>query len=440
MPVLRSSCLLLALLASLGVSAAAELPEPAARGEAAESPRLKEDPSRVPNAPTTIAIDTTAQEDGPAAGAILAAKALAASRVAYGPDDDRVIVPLINAAHARQRSGDIAGALIDYRKAVALAEAASGPRDARLFDAWYGIGHAHLAAGQYAPAATALETALQLHRINNGLYSESQLPVLHALALAQRGMGRADDADELQIRRLDVAERVHGLGTVEVARVYVSAGRWFRNVGRSTDAVALHALAVQILDRQSKTDPRLIDPLIELALSGSERRRDPDEPMTPGLLQPGPALTRAEQLADAWNDGPARERAAAMIRIGDVHYALGRRDPALRVYAKATSLLAGVGEKPPFDEPAFISLRVPRPAALEGPDGHALAEFSVLANGKTRDARIVEVHPIGLPASVSASLVSAIKSARLRPRIVNGEPVASTGMRFRLPVRGGSAS
>lgn len=439
MKLLRTLCVASVLMHAASVHAQ-ELPEPAARGEVAAVPRIAEDPARPADAPTAAAIETTAQEDGTAAGIQLANKALSASRVAYGPRDERTLIPLTNTAHLKQRGGDVAGALLAYRQAIELGESVAGPRDERLFDAWYGVGYAHLAAGQFGPAAEALETALQLHRVNQGLYSAGQLDVLHALALAERALGKAEDADALQVRRLEVAERVYGLGTPEVVRLYVSIGRWFRNVGRVGDAVALHSLAVDILSKKSKDDPRLVEPLIELALSGSERRRDPDDPPVIGVLQPGPALARAEQLAEANTGGDPAERARALIRIGDVHYALGRRDPALRVYAKATALLAGLRQKPPFDEPAFVSFRVPRPSPLEGPGGYALAEFSVEPNGRTREVKILEVQPTGLPASVSAQLVSALKSARLRPRIVNGQPVASSGIRYRLPVRGGSAS
>lgn len=439
MTALRTLLLTLWLIAAPTGVAAIELPEPAARGEPALPPGVVEDSSRLPDAPSALAIDTTAEEDGAAAGLRLAERALQASRVAYGPADARLIVPLTNAAALRQRAGDTVGALRDYRAAVALGESQGGPRDSRLFGAWYGMGYTHLAARQYDAAAAALETALQLHRINQGLYSEAQLDVLHALALAVRAQGRAEDADELQVRRLQVAERVLGLGTPEIAQRYLVIGRWFRNVGRPGDALALQALAVTVLQKGSKDDPRLIDPLIEMALSGGERARNPDEFPIAGVLQPGAALARAEELAERRTEGTPRQRAEALIRIGDAHYALGRRASALRVYAKAVALLDGIGAAPPFDQPAFVAFQVPRPAPLQGPDGYALAEFRVDSNGRTREVRIVEVQPTGLPASVSASLVSALRAARLRPRIVKGEPQLSSGVRFRLPVRGGSA-
>lgn len=433
---------LFALLFVLGLTPhaaqAGEIPEPAVRNESGQAPQFVVDPARPADAPTAEALGAIGAEDGAAAAVTLASKSLSASRVAYGPKDPRVALSMINLAIARQRAGDAPGALRDYQAAIESLENDGGPRDPRLFEAWYGTGYAHLQAGHYNAAATALETALQLHRINRGLYSVGQLDVLHTLAVAQRARGQIEEADELQVRRMYVAERVYGLGTVGVADVYVSGGRWFRNVGRPYEALRLNALAIQIYETQSKDDPRLFNPLIEAALAGSERRRDPDELPLVGVPTPAGAMARAERLADARKDGTPAERADDLIRIGDAHFVMGRRDSALKVYNKAMSLLASAGTRPPLDDPAFLVFQAPRPAPLQGPAGHALAEFTVDTSGKPRDVRIVEQQPAGLPASVTHALVSALKQAKLRPRVVSGKFVETAGVRYRLPVRGGS--
>lgn len=427
------------LTAAPGRAWSAELQEPALRGEAAPRPLLREDPQRPAEAPTAAAIDAVSAEDGAEAGLQLASKALDASRIAYGPRDPRTITPLVNLAHTKQRAGAAGAALMDYRMAIELAEKAGGPRDPRLYEAWNGVAYTHLAASQFESAVEAYETALQLHRVNQGLYSEEQIGLLHALAIATRASGKPEDADEWQMRRLDVGQRHYALGTPEVAQLYISVGRWYRSVGRANEAIGLHALAVEILERPSKDDPRLIEPLIELALSGSERRRGMDEGPLPGSMQPTAALARAEKLADMRRDGTAVERARAFLRLGDVHMGLARKEAALRVYAKASALLAGAGEKPPFDEPIFLKFQPPRPEPIPGKAGYVLAEFDIDDNGKVKDVRIVETQPSVLPPTVGARLSTALRAARLRPRIENGKTVASKGLRYRLPVRGGSA-
>jgi tetratricopeptide (TPR) repeat protein len=403
-------------------------------------PVLLADPDRPADAPTAAAIDAITAEDGAEAGATLAAKALQSSRIAYGPRDARTVIPLINQATARQRAGQTAAALVDYRAAIELAESTGGPRDPRLFDAWYGSGHAHLAAGQVDSAGIAFETALQLHRVNQGLYSAGQLDLLHALASTLRARGQPEDADELQMRRIGVAERVYGLGTPELAQAYIPIGRWFREEGQYDAAISLHAIAVENLGKRNPQDPALIEPLLDLALSGGLRRRgDNGAPPLPGNLQPATVLKRAEAIAEAQYAQDPLQLARTLTRIGDVQLSVTRRDQALRLYRRAATLFTAARQAPHFDEPAFVVFRPPSVAPVEGPGGHVLAEFTVDASGRVKDLRIVQSQPASMPAEIGSRLRQALSEARLRPRIRNGEAVKTEAVRFRLPVRGGSA-
>ena len=422
-----------------GATSAMELSDPASVRESVMPPMIVADPARPAQAPDEIAIRSVLDEDGADAGLILATRALDASRLTYGTKDARTLTPLINQAHLRQRGGDTAGALKDYRAAIDLAEASGGPRDAQLFSAWYGTGYAYLAANQPQAAAPALETALQLHRVNHGLYSAAQLEILHALAQSARGIGKIEDADELQRRRIEVAERVHGTGTVPVAQTYIAVGRWYREIGRAESAVALHGLAVQTLERFPKEQPGLIQALLELAVSGTGRRRDMDEmPLLPAL-RPTNALTRAEKLLDENKTLTPAQHADLRLRLGDAQQLIGRQDAALRSYAKVRELFAAQGKTPPFDSPAFIRLQLPVIEPVSGPGGFLLAEFDVDTKGRASNIRIVEAQPNDLPAGPRNTLSNALKAAQLRPKLDKNQPVATKGMRYRLAVRGDSA-
>lgn len=416
-----------------------ELQSPPLRNSGAIGPQLLEDPDRPADAPTAQAIDAIGAEDGPLAAVTLATRALQASRIVHGVKDPRTITPLTNLGHVKQRAGQTIAALNDYRAAIELAETAGGPRDIRLFDAWYGVGHAHLAAGQVESAGVAFETALQMHRVNRGLFSAEQLDVLHALATAWRAADRNKEADELQMRRLEVAQRVHGLGTPALARAYIPIGRWYRELGRWDEAISLHAVAVDILEQHDANDPTLIEPLLELALSGGLRRRDIDGVPLPRLLQPAVVLIRAEKIAERSHPDSPVALAASLVNIGDVQLTLGRREESRRLYTRAASLYAKADHPPPFADPAFVIFLPPAVQPLPGESGYVLAEFTVETTGRTADIRIVETHPAGIPASVAARLRQALSGARMRPRIENGSPVTSRGVRYRLAVRGDSA-
>lgn len=439
------TCLLGAALSigSLWPAAATELAEPQTLKDEVNAPPFRPDPTRPADAPTDTAIQSASAEDGAEAGLVLAVRALNSSRVAYGAKDSRTIVPLTNQANAKQRAGYAAAALVDYQTALELAEATGGPRDAHLFDAWYGIGYMHHAAGHDVHAAAAFATALQLHRVNQGLYSRAQLDVLHALALTSQGAGRTEDADEFQIRRIVMAQRLRDAapdtGDTVLTETYTSVGRWFRNTGRIDDAIRLHGLALGLVERRNgKQNPELIGPLLEVAATGGLRRREMDQASLPASWQPPIALARAERLADARKNVLPAEQAQTLIRIADVHMSQGRREPALRNYSRATQILAGLGQKAPFAEPAFLMFRPPQPAPVSGPGGFVVAEFDVSEEGRAKEIRIIETQPSNLPKSITSDLAVALRAARLRPVIRAGKPAASKGMRYRLPVRSDS--
>lgn len=424
-------------------AAAAELADPTTLGDEVIAPSFLPDPARLADAPTEVTIQSASAEDGAEAGLVLAARALNSSRVAYGAKDARTIIPLTNQANAKQRAGYEAAALVDYQAALELAEATGGPRNPQLFDAWYGIGYAQHADGNDIAAAAAFATALQLHRVNQGLYSREQLDVLHALALSSYGIGRIEEADEFQIRRIVMAQRLKDtlpdIGETVLVETYTSVGRWFRNTGRIDDAIRLHGLALGILERRNgKQNPELIVPLLEVAKTGGMRRREMDQSALPAAWQPPIALARAERLADAQKNVLPAEQAQTLIRIADVHMSQGRREPALRNYTRATQILAGMGQQAPFSEPAFLIFQPPQPAPVSGPGGFVVAEFDVSEEGRAKEIRIIEIQPANLPKSISGALTSALRAARLRPVIRAGKPAASKGSRYRLPVRSDS--
>lgn len=432
--------MLFAMLISAAAPAAQpELQAPARALTSVPPPTLPQDPARPSIAPTHLAMSATLQQDGAQAALALAQRAVADSRAAYGPDDDRVSVPLIQQAHLRQAAGDGTGAMSDYLRAIELAEAAGGPRDPRLFEAWYGVGYLHLARGQALPAQLAFANALQLHRLARGLYSAEQLDVLQALAVATHASGKGEDADEWQIRRIEIAERVHHQDPAQLGELYLSAGRWFRETGNIRNAIGLHAQAVQNLENNGgREQPALFEPLLELALSGGLRRREPDQASLPPALQPTSVLTRAERILEAQTTAPSAERAAQWLRLGDVHTTLGRDDSATRAYLRATTMAQAAGQPITFQQPVFLLFDAPIGSVAER-SGEVIAEFDVDEQGRVLKPRIVQRIPADLPQSIDSGLLQALRAARLRPVMRDGKPVSSRGLRYRLPVGGDSA-
>lgn len=437
----RPRCLLLAAVVLLtgycGSSSAYEIGFQPLPIEKPPQRRLSIDVARPAGAPDAQLIELAGIQDDPDTALRVAIKAYNASVRAYGLKQPQRIVPLINLGVARLRAGAPLDAMRDFRSAIELASTVDSPRDPRLGEAYYGLGSAHFELGQWPAAIKAFEDGLQQQRVHSGLYSEGQIDFLRALALSNRALGKTRAADQWQERRIEVAERLFQTDAARMAWTYVDAGRWFRDGGRTEDAIALHARAVNVIEAgHGPNAPLLIGPLTDLAISGALRGSGPGLPPLLPRLNPIPTLDRARRLALADDGASASDRAGVLERVGDAHWTLGRRREALTLYARATGL-GPRSEKTSgfavFDRPAFLVFHPPTLVGnLARSQGYVLAEFDVDTQGRARDIEIVEGAPAYFSATLGPRLVAAIRVAKLRPRIVDGQPVATFGVRYRI--------
>jgi protein TonB len=71
----------------------------------------------------------------------------------------------------------------------------------------------------------------------------------------------------------------------------------------------------------------------------------------------------------------------------------------------------------------------PQAARKERIEGFVVVEFSVGSNGLTQQARVVEASP---PDIFDRAALAAVSKFRYKPRVVDGDPVAVTGVRNRI--------
>ncbi|MEM1436278.1 MAG: energy transducer TonB [Pseudomonadota bacterium] len=71
----------------------------------------------------------------------------------------------------------------------------------------------------------------------------------------------------------------------------------------------------------------------------------------------------------------------------------------------------------------------PESAKRRGAEGYVVVEFVVQASGGVANARVVEAHPRGV---FDRAALAAVSRSRYRPRVVDGQPVTTPGLRTRL--------
>ena len=157
------------------------------------------------------------------------------------------------------------------------------------------------------------------------------------------------------------------------------------------------------------------------------------------------ALLRAADIADARADASPVQVVDVRTQVGDWYQSRGLPERALPNYQKAwlaASQIKQQHEGKPIVEALFgqpVLLQIVRP---DGWDRHAsrkpdevetrnvVVEFTVSTEGLAEQVKVVDDSGDQRRAQKTTE---AMQSARYRPRMENGQPVATTGMSFTQP-------
>lgn len=381
---------------------------------------------------------------------------------------DELQVALMNLALAEQRAGDYLAAEASYQRVIALIEATGRMTNPRLARAYAGLGSTYHAARRYDLAAASLDRAIALNRRAEGLFNEEQLPLLDKQAAALTEIGRVEDALLAHRYALRVVARRHGERSLPFARQLESLGRWYTQV-RSFEAsrAALRQSAELVQSLAGPSSNELVGPLSGLAdnarrwltdpvireLGTADEQRssmfhDPVMPMPPSLsastvaAEGLKALERATAIVDANPDSAPALVAGVHSQLGDWHTARQLPERAQPSYRRAW---AAAGAAPDgarlqqalFGTPLLIRYSPPDswdryarrpPEEVERRDVEI--ELTVTAAGGVRDARVISG---GDDTRRAGQALRAAGTAQYRPRLVDGQPTDTPGVRFVQP-------
>jgi tetratricopeptide (TPR) repeat protein len=155
------------------------------------------------------------------------------------------------------------------------------------------------------------------------------------------------------------------------------------------------------------------------------------------------ALEQIVEIHEANPDLPVESRAVALVHLGDWHMLKGREGTGIGKYQEAYRLLAAAGGRESLIQELFgapktlPSLRLSVPSVDEQLEAaSAQAPYVVVAaevsdRGRARKIRIVEESDPGNKGALRAAREK-IKGSTFRPRLVDGEPVATEDFRIRV--------
>lgn len=383
-------------------------------------------------------------------------------------DGEQLQVALMNLGLVQRLAGDYLDSEATYRRVIELIEGAGRVTSPRRARAHAGLALTYYAARRYDLAVPAFERAIALNRRAEGLFNEDQLPLLDKQAGALTELGRVEDALQAHRYALRLVERRHGTNSLRYARELVALGRWYTRVRAYDSSRYTLRRAVDLVVELE--GPRSLDLVAPLTAAADNARRwladaqamtelvDTDrqvmyhDPVTPGPPSLSPAtiqteglraLERAAEIVDASPDAPPSSVAAVRVQLGDLNQLRQTADRALPHYQQAWQAAAGAteGGRPLrqvlFGEPLLLYYVAPdgwnryadRPAE-EVERRTAELAVTVSAQGRVRESKIVD--DAGDP-RLGQRAQRAAESARYRPRLEDGQPVETTGVRFVQP-------
>jgi tetratricopeptide (TPR) repeat protein len=383
----------------------------------------------------------------------------------YGARDLALVNPLVNLGTLHYRLRHYDPALDNYRRSIEILEAKAEKTDRQFIRALHGLGATYHALQRDEEAAVALKRAVDLSRNLDGLFNTEQLVVLRPLIASYTVLNRTEEAGKEEQYAFTIAENSFGKDDARLLPALDRYARYYESIGRYATARAVHGRAITLGEKVGGRNSTLsVDGLRGVArtyrlawLYGEEDPQDssgnqPTSMAGAGMLMPSStlhggapnsdgerALRAALQVLTA-KDKPLQHglTGAVLVDLGDWYLTAGATDRALITYRDAWKYLSTSGSTAVLTQPVQLVYRAPNASTHRNAanadewDPHTVKlRFNVTPGGEVQD--IVNA---GGDASESQtrSVIGAFRKARYRPRLENGEPVATAGVEFQTQV------
>ena len=304
-------------------------------------------------------------------------------------------------------------------------EAEEGTFSPTLIEPLRLLGRSYIRARMFPEAVAALEQAQHISQRNEGLFNVEQSGLIDDMTTAYLAMGDTLAARDLQIERLRNAQRRFGASDPRVIPFYEELGSYYANSRLNAKAREQYQAILELQEAQADTDiSDVLETLrkiasIDLLLDGRHSTKD-----------------RIEEILAENTDLSPLDSGLALAFLGDWAIADHKNRDAQDYYAQAYALLRESDEIDAdeyFADPALISFSPPLSEVDKGRRrlpyswGTIVVQFDVSKEGRVEQITAVGSTP---PDVMDAAYVDRLEKAFFRPQIVNGQPVATSGMRF----------
>jgi TonB family protein len=397
-------------------------PEPDATAEAPAPTRLE----------TQIEFERLMAQAFYAEASVLGQQLLELTIAEFGELSDETARAHNALADAQRAAQDYEGAELNYLRSVEIYRAIEGPFTAAAIEPTLGLGDSYFDDGQFTNALSAYSDARSVQRRAYGLLDEGQIEIIDRMTRSYQAMDLHAEANEQQLAALNLIERNHPSGSLEMLEGLYRYARWLRSVGRYLDERAQYERAIRVIRAEHDKDSLLlVTPYREIA--NSFREQAFEDPRGAG------ALNAALDILEMQPEPDALELARVLVDIGDWKTAFSPAGSGDSEYIRAWDLLGGLERGDALRSEWFQSTRpisvlfvrmstrdlAPDPSDRAAVRGKVLVQFDVTPGGRTENVFVVESEPVGFK---DEAAVRSISQSRFRPRIADGMLVEARGL------------
>ena len=349
------------------------------------------------------------------------------TREEFGADHIKMVTPLVNLAITQAKNGDLPEAEANYKESILIIEKQEGVLSPRLINPLSGLGSTYNRAGLYEQGIEALERALLINHVNEGLYNFEQFKIQDGLTDSYTGINALEDATFYQKAQVEIHQRKLGIDHPDVANSLYKLAKWYELIGNTEEAMLAFRKADRLLrNAGGDTNAARVEALEGMA-HVYERRAQPSSTAS--------TLKKALEIIELQPEPDLLQRARLQVALGDLYTRQGKSETSEIHYLEAWQDLSRDDKyldqrDEYFAEPVRVSggtfsgiefnSRGKPDSSLK--DGFVLISYTVTRKGRTRDIKVIESEPLGL---MDRSIISTYKRSLYRPRWVEGVAVPS---------------
>ncbi|MGB7737719.1 MAG: tetratricopeptide repeat protein, partial [Steroidobacteraceae bacterium] len=347
------------------------------------------------------------------------------------------------------------------------------PLHDRLARAYAGLASAYHDGNRHDLAVQSFDQAIALKRRHEGLLTAQQVPLVEKYIDSLTELGRYPEALKAQRYLLRIATRQYGASSPKLAPTLEEIGRWYASIGAYDQSRRTLRQAIEIVEAAEGPNSQLLvgpllaiaacnrrqllDPAAQPLASPDEQRdalfHDPAAMLVPVQVSPASlagegerSLLRAAQIVDQAAEPSPVAVLNVRTQVGDWYQVRNQPDRARSHYQQAWRAATRVTDKlngksyteAIFGQPVLLHLfrpddwnRYAKRPPLEVEVRNVVVEYTVSAQGRVEAPQVID--DSGDERRGEKTTLSLQSTARYRPRVENGEPVATPGVQFSQP-------